>query len=156
MTKAFWKRLHKKGEVVKKCHITQNARLSKSCQKEVIIDHFWVVRVVTVTVPFLTSPKVTTFWLSTLTTLTTFWMTTIKLFWWQQFWQLVDNLAFCVISGCWHVIPSLRPSQVLLISENFGPERTQPSRPFFSSLILTCTRYDFHDRKIFMRTASCY
>ena len=36
------------------------------------------------------------FWLSKLTTLTTFWMTTIKLFYWQPFWQLVDNLAFCV------------------------------------------------------------
>ena len=34
--------------------------------------------------------------LTTLTTLTTFWMTTIKLFWWQRFWQLVDNLTFCV------------------------------------------------------------
>ncbi len=32
---------------------TQNSRLSTSCQKVVIIDHFWVVRVVTVTVPFL-------------------------------------------------------------------------------------------------------
>ena len=45
---------------------TQNKRLSTSCQKVVIIDHFWVVRVVTVTVPFLTTlraklgPKVVT------------------------------------------------------------------------------------------------
>ena len=36
--------------------------------------------------------------MSSLTTLTTFWMTTIKLFWWQQFWQLVDNLLFCVLT----------------------------------------------------------
>ena len=34
---------------------TQNTRLSTSCQKVVIIDHFWVVRVVTVTAPFLTT-----------------------------------------------------------------------------------------------------
>ncbi len=34
---------------------TQNERLSTSCQKVVIIDHFWVVRVVTVTVPLLTT-----------------------------------------------------------------------------------------------------
>ena len=44
---------------------------------------------------------VTTFWLSMLTTLTTFWMTTIKLFWWQRFWQLVDNLSFCVWLIMW-------------------------------------------------------
>ena len=36
-------------------HYTQNTRLSTSCQKIVIIDHFWIVRVVTVTVPFLTT-----------------------------------------------------------------------------------------------------
>ncbi len=35
--------------------LTQNTRLSTNCQKVVIIDHFWVVRVVTVTVPFLTT-----------------------------------------------------------------------------------------------------
>ncbi len=45
---------------------TQNTRLSTSCQKVVIIDHFWVARVVRVTVPFLTTlraklgPKVVT------------------------------------------------------------------------------------------------
>ncbi len=33
---------------------TQNKRLSTSCQKVVIIDNFWVVRVVIVAVPFLT------------------------------------------------------------------------------------------------------
>ena len=35
--------------------MTQNARLSTSCQKVVILDHFWVVGVVTVMVPFLTN-----------------------------------------------------------------------------------------------------
>ncbi len=41
--------------------------------------------------------KVATFWLSTVTTIP---MTTIKLSLWQHFWQLSDNLAFCVILIC--------------------------------------------------------
>ena len=70
---------------------TQNTRLSTNCQKVVIIDHFWVVRVVTVMVPFLTTlraklgPKVVT-------------LTTQKLslgcHWDSAFFHLVPKLGY--------------------------------------------------------------
>ena len=102
--------LHTKRKVVVKlskcCHFDNYTVVKVVNLSMSISTTFWQLRlsnwqlwVVILTWYQIRVVKVTTFWLSTVTTLTTFRLTTIKLSPWQRFWQLSDNLAFCVYQG---------------------------------------------------------